>query len=123
MWYVKFVPRCLAGPIARWLTHAPIEVQCELRTLSEMITELKVDQINLLKIDCEGAEEEALLGLSEGHWEAIEQVVVEVHDIDGRLARIQALLRDHGLTEMVTEQEEALLHTKLSNVYAHRPRH
>jgi hypothetical protein len=87
-----------------------------------MITELKVEQINLLKIDCEGAEEEALLGLTEGHWDVVEQVVVEVHDIDGRLARIEALLRNHGLTEMVTEKEDALAHTKLSNVYAHRPR-
>ena len=52
-----------------------------------------------------------------------EQVVVEVHDIDGRLARIEALLLHHGLTEIVTEKEEALVHTKLSNVYAHRPRH
>ena len=123
MWYAKFVPRILAGPIARWLTHAPIEVQCELRTLSEMIIELEVDQIDLLKIDCEGAEEEALLGLTEDHWKAVEQVVVEVHDIDGRLARIEALLLHHGLTEIVTEKEEALVHTKLSNVYAHRPRH
>jgi hypothetical protein len=88
-----------------------------------MIIELKVDQIDLLKIDCEGAEEEALLGLTEDHWKAVDQVVVEVHDIDGRLARIEALLLQHGLTEIVTEKEEALVHTKLSNVYAHRPRY
>ena len=122
MWYAKFVPRFLAKPIAKWLVRAPVEVHCELRTLSEIIQTHHVEQLDLLKIDCEGAEEEALLGLSSDDWTKIQQAVIEVHDIDGRLARIETLLREHGLTEMTTEKEPALEHTRLSNVYAHRPR-
>lgn len=122
MWYAKFLPRFLAKPIAKWLVHAPIEVHCELRTLSEIIEEHKVERVDLLKIDCEGAEEEALLGLNEDDWEKVQQAVIEVHDIDGRLNRIETMLRNHGLTELVTEKEPALQHTRLSNVYAHRPR-
>ena len=82
----------------------------------------KVERIDLLKIDCEGAEEEALLGLSEEDWARVDQAVIEVHDIDGRLNRIEVLLRDHGLTELTIEKEEALEKTLLSNIYAHRPR-
>ena len=122
MWYAKYLPRFLAKPIAQWLVRAPVEVHCQLRTLSEIIEEHNIEQIDLLKIDCEGAEEEALVGLLEHDWERIQQVVIEVHDIDGRLDRIETMLREHGLTEMVTEKEAALQKTRLSNVYAHRPR-
>ena len=122
MWYAKFLPRFLAKPIARWLVHAPVEVHCELRTLSEIIAEEGVKKIDLLKIDCEGAEEEALLGLNDADWPKVQQAVIEVHDIDGRLERIESMLKAHGLTEMITEKEPALQHTRLSNVYAYRPR-
>jgi FkbM family methyltransferase len=122
MWYAKYLPRFLAKPIARWLVHAPIEVHCELRTLSEIIEEHHVKKIDLLKIDCEGAEEEALLGLTESDWARVQQAVIEVHDIDGRLERIEAMLRTHGLTDLIVEKEPALENTRLSNVYAHRPR-
>ncbi|MGB0640145.1 MAG: FkbM family methyltransferase [Myxococcota bacterium] len=122
MWYAKLLPRFLAGPLARWLTKNPIEVQCELRTVSQIMAEHHIDQLDLLKIDCEGAEEEALIGILETDWPKIQQAVIEVHDIDGRLQRIEAILRNAGLTEIVIEKEAALAKTKLSNVYAHRPR-
>jgi FkbM family methyltransferase len=122
MWYARILPRFLAGPIARWLRHNAIEVTAELTTLSAVIKAHSVERIDLLKIDCEGAEEDALLSLTEGDWDRVQQVVVEVHDINGRLARVEALLRDHGLTSLVTEKEEALEATLLWNVYAHRPR-
>ncbi len=122
MWYARLVPRFLAGPIAKYLRKNTTQVHCELVTLSEIIETHKIKKLNLLKIDCEGAEEDALLGLKNEHWEIIEQAVVEVHDIDGRLDRITNMLRFHGLTELVIEKEEALKSTRLSNVYAHRPR-
>ena len=91
-------------------------------TLSDVIRTHEISRVDLLKIDCEGAEEEALLGLSEADWGIIDQAVIEVHDIDGRLQRVVDLLNLHGLTEQVVEKEEALENTRLSNVYAHRPR-
>ena len=122
MWYARLVPRFLAGPIAKYLRKDTVEVHCELVTLSHVIEDYSVDRIDLLKIDCEGAEEDALLGLKEDHWTRINQAVIEVHDIDGRLNRIIELLRKHGLTEQVVEKEDALENTLLTNVYAHRPR-
>jgi len=122
MWYARWVPGFLAGPIANYLRKDTVEVHCELVTLSEVIDEHNVDKIDLLKIDCEGAEEDSLLGLRPDHWSLIDQAVVEVHDIDGRLERIVAMLTENGLTELVIEKEDALQNTLLSNVYAHRPR-
>ena len=122
MWYARLLPRFLAGPIARYLRKDTVEVRCELVTLSDVIRTHDISRVDLLKIDCEGAEEEALLGLSEADWGIIEQAVIEVHDIDGRLQRVVDLLNLHGLTEQVVEKEEALENTRLSNVYAHRPR-
>ena len=122
MWYARLLPRFLAGPIARYLRKDTVEVHCELVTLSEVIRVHEIARVDLLKIDCEGAEEEALLGLSESDWGLVQQAVIEVHDIDGRLQRVIDLLTQNGLTEQVVEKEEALENTRLSNVYAHRPR-
>uniref|UniRef100_A0A0D3L0V8 Methyltransferase FkbM domain-containing protein n=1 Tax=Emiliania huxleyi (strain CCMP1516) TaxID=280463 RepID=A0A0D3L0V8_EMIH1 len=61
-----------------------------------MLEELGVERVDLLKVDCEGDELAVLRGISARHWAAIRQVVAEVHDINGRLDRVVALLRRHG---------------------------
>lgn len=63
-----------------------------LRSLSSLFTELGLSRVDLLKVDCEGDEENVFLGLLPKHAALIRQVVVEVHDIDGRLARICSML-------------------------------
>ncbi len=50
----------------------------------------------------------------------IRQIVVEVHDIDDRLARIVSLLKHHGY-DLVVQQEALLQDTILYDVYAVRP--
>jgi FkbM family methyltransferase len=52
--------------------------------------------IDLLKIDVEGAELDVLRGLADADWPLVAHVVVEVHDVDGRLADVLGLLRDRG---------------------------
>ena len=122
MWYAKFFPAFLAGFMAKWMVASPETVVCQLRPLSDIIVEHNVERIDLLKIDCEGAEEAALLGLRDEHWPMVHQTVIEVHDIDGRLSRIVEILRSNGLTEITIEKEAAMKQTRLSNIYAHRPR-
>lgn len=41
-----------------------------------------------------------LLGIDEAHWPRIRSLFLEVHDIDGRLERIEALLREHGIAHI-----------------------
>lgn len=91
----------------------------ELRTLSDIIQEFEVRKIDLLKIDVEKAELDVLEGLRRVDWPKIKQVVVEVHDIDGRLARVTDLLKEYGFSVTV-EQDSLLKNTKLYNLYAVR---
>ena len=92
---------------------------CRLRTLSEVIAEEQVERIDLLKVDAEKSEIEILSSLSEGDWGKVRQVVVEVHEAGGRLARVLDLLRRHGF-EAAIEQDLMLSQTGLYNVYARR---
>ncbi|PMQ04698.1 Tyrocidine synthase 3 [Dyella sp. AD56] len=92
-----------------------------LRTVSQIIREHDVQRIDLLKVDVEGAEWQVLMGIEEAHWPRLQQVVVEVHDIDGRLQRVSALLEAHGFF-VVAEQAEALRGAALHNLYATRTR-
>ncbi|MEC7948540.1 MAG: FkbM family methyltransferase [Myxococcota bacterium] len=121
MWYARLVPRFLSGLVARHLRGAAREVEAELRTLSDIIDEHGIDRVDLLKVDCEGAELPALLGIRAEHWARVGKVVVEVHDRQGRLATIRSLLEQHGLSNITTEKEDGFEGTRLVNVFATRP--
>jgi len=111
------------SPVARDSGFARLDAQrltCEVRTISEVIDENGIERIDLLKIDVERAEWDVLMGIEPGHWGRIAQVVVEVHDVDDRLAHVLALLRGNGFC-CVTEQHASLAGTDLHNVYAVRP--
>ena len=66
-------------------------------TLSDFLAQQAIQHVHLLKIDVEGDELAVLRGLkSADDWRRIEQVVLEVHDINGRLDACVSLLRRHG---------------------------
>jgi amino acid adenylation domain-containing protein/FkbM family methyltransferase len=92
---------------------------CEVKTLSEVIREQGVEQIDLLKIDVEKSELDVLAGISEEDWPKIRQVIIEVHDNDGQLSLIRSLLELHGFS-LAIEQDTTLKDTGLYNVYAVR---
>ncbi len=81
-------------------------VDCEIRTLSEVIDARGLDRVDLLKIDVQKSEQEVLEGLEPRHWPLLRQIVIEVHDIDGRVAAIGQMLRARGFD--VTVQQELL---------------
>ncbi|HSF43045.1 MAG TPA: amino acid adenylation domain-containing protein [Thermoanaerobaculia bacterium] len=95
-------------------------VACELKTLSQVIAEEGIERIDLLKIDVEKSEMEVFAGLAEEHWPRIRQVVVEVHDVSGRLAEVTGMLESRGF-RVAVEQDAALRRTRLHNVFAVRP--
>jgi FkbM family methyltransferase len=92
---------------------------CNLETLSNIIREHHVERIDLLKVDVQKCEEEVLLGIDEGDWEKIRQIVIEVHDLEGRLERMIAQLRNHDY-QVTVEQDEMYEGSPMYNLYAIR---
>jgi FkbM family methyltransferase len=94
---------------------------CAVRTLSGMLASSGEDRIDLAKVDVEGAEEDVLMGVADADWPRIRQLVVEVHDVDGRAARLRAMLDARGYRTAHT-REDWDLHALLgiSTVYAVR---
>ena len=96
------------------------EFICPLRTLSEVIAEHNIERIDLLKIDVEKSEWNVLQGISPEDWPKIDQLVVEVQGIQGRLGEIESLLRNQGF-DVVVDQDTIRKTTSRFSVYARRP--
>ncbi|MGW2591729.1 FkbM family methyltransferase [Streptomyces sp. NPDC001515] len=62
--------------------------------------------VDLLKVDVEGAEADVLLGIDDAQWPRIRRVVVEVADLDDQLERVCSILRAQGFE--VTPQQAPL---------------
>ena len=121
VWYARLVPAFLSGFIARHLRTGAIEVDAALSTVSAVMRAQGVERIDLLKVDCEGGELAVLQGVDEADWPRIGQVVTEVHDADGRLDTVRALLVRAGISDISVEKEAGFEETRLVNVFARRP--
>jgi natural product biosynthesis luciferase-like monooxygenase protein/FkbM family methyltransferase len=75
---------------------------CQVKTLSEVIRELDIEHIDLLKIDVEGSEFDVLSGIRDADWRRINQIAIEVHS-RAILNRITSLLEAHGFRYVVDE--------------------
>lgn len=117
---IRFLPKFVSRWFAVRMRLKAETFQCGLKTISNLIAEHDLHAIDLLKVDCEGAEYDCLIGIGESDWNKVKQVVVEVHDIDDALALVKARLHEMGLSHMVVEQEAALEGTRLFNVFARR---
>jgi FkbM family methyltransferase len=94
--------------LVRWMVeriYRQVDVSCTIRRLSDVLQEQGVERVDLLKIDVEGAELEVLRGVRAEHWPRIRQVVMEIHDFDGRLAHARELLERHGFRITLTQGE------------------
>jgi FkbM family methyltransferase len=88
------------GPLDHIRAHyTGVEVPVRVERLSTFLGD--GERVALLKIDVEGAELDVLRGVDARHWPLIDQVVLEVQDLDGRLDAIRGLLTGHGLTVQV----------------------
>ena len=93
---------------------------CQLRPLSEIINEQGVERIDLLKIDVQKSELDVLTGIEGSDWSKIKQIVIEVHDLGGRLRKITALLNQRGFNVKV-EQDAMYEGSVLYNLFAVKP--
>ena len=107
--------------------------RCAVRTLSSILDDeySDIERIDLLKIDVEGSELLVLRGISKAHMKLIQQLVLEVHDVDGRLAEVLELLTMSGF-DCSTESGKAghshslcmlaKLTASIVNIFLTRPR-
>ena len=118
----------VSGPLPAGLDQAAVEellndrlgtrqVVCSLTTISRVIREQQISRIDLLKIDVEKSEELVLGGIDDEHWDAVRQIVIEVHDIDGRLERLRDKLIARGYN-VHSEEDSSLKGTGLHQIYA-----
>jgi FkbM family methyltransferase len=100
------------------------EERCRVRRLGDVLRQEDVGWIDLLKVDVQRAEAEVLEGIEQEQWAGIGQVVMEVHDAEGkssegRLAEISGKLEGLGY-RVAVEQIDALKGTDRYNLYAVR---
>lgn len=95
-------------------------VNARLKTISQIIQEQNIQQIDLLKIDVEKSELDVLLGIQPEHWIKIKQIVIEAHDVENRVNKIENLLLKHGFNNTTIEQEPLLKKSEYFNIYATR---
>lgn len=120
MKWMRLIPTFFAGAIAKKLLKGKKQIHCLIRNTSDVIQELKLEQIDLLKVDCEGAELEVIQGISTDDWSKIKSVVIEVHDNDSRLNKVSEILEKAGFKHIHIEKEKGLESTGLYNIFATR---
>lgn len=118
MRWMKWIPLVFSGIIAKQLVKGKKLVTCELKTLSSIIASENIQQIDLLKIDCEGAEWDVLKGITEDDWSKIKSIVIEVHNTENRLNKIKELFTQKGFTRIFDEQEKGLESSAMYNIFA-----
>ncbi len=82
-------------------------VRCEVVRLGDALRGARVEAVDLLKVDVEGEELNVLRGLDDEGWALVRQVVLEVHDVDGRVGAVEALLASRGFETRI-EDDDAL---------------
>jgi FkbM family methyltransferase len=75
---------------------------CRLKTLSEVMREQQLEQIDLLKIDVESSELEVLAGIAEDDWPKIKQISMEVHS-RSIVERISSMLEARGFEFVIDD--------------------
>lgn len=125
----QFLVKILSIPLLRSLSlvilnrivlgnfkQAPLkQFDCQLKTVSEIIREHDIAAIDLVKIDAEGSELDIVMGIEPDDWKKIEQFIVEVHDIKGRLQQMISIFESRGYQTLV-DREDWEIH-KLMNIY------
>ncbi|MBD2104543.1 FkbM family methyltransferase [Leptolyngbya sp. FACHB-261] len=116
---LPWLRRLIATRLAKRLLSEQQTITCQLKTLSEVIQDQNISQINLLKIDAERSELDILLGIQPRDWPKIQQLVLEVQDLENRVVSIETMLKQQGFT-VTAEQQPELKDTVYYNVYATR---
>ncbi len=98
-----FFKRSLGRTLDRKIAQS-VSLPCQIRTVSGIIHEHRVQGIDLLKIDVEGAEMDVFAGIEESHWPLIRQVCMEVEPANKRhVPELLERFRSRGFTRLAVE--------------------
>ncbi|MFE0024943.1 FkbM family methyltransferase [Amycolatopsis sp. NPDC059021] len=120
------VPRRVPASVLRALVGRKLRVMRRLEThhvrvrpLSSVLDEQGIDQVDLLKIDVEGAELDVLRGIEQRHWPLIRQAVVEVEGWQEHRDTVLDIFAAHGFT-VRAEQDPVQRAADIGMVFAIR---
>jgi FkbM family methyltransferase len=101
---LALLPRWLIRLILKPLLNNAVPQPCLVRTVSDIIAQLDLARIDLLKMDIEGAEMDALRGIVEPDWQRIRQLAMEVSPgYRGSLDELIERLRARGFARVTAE--------------------
>jgi len=88
-------------------------------SLAELLREKVLDQIDLMKLDCEGAEYDILIGQESELYKRIDRIIMEYHDLDASKNHhlLVQYFKDLGYE---VETYPNLVHKKLGYLFAKR---
>ena len=93
-------------PIVKLMESKVNNIKVDIKRLSSFLPpELK--QIDLLKVDVEGAELDVLYGLDEKHWPLVQNVVMEIYDMHDHTKEAEQLLVSKGFAVTKEDMEWA----------------
>jgi FkbM family methyltransferase len=84
-------------------------IQCRVKTLSQVIREENIQEIDLLKVDVNGSEGDVFDGIEQADWRMIKQVVAEVPGSEENTGTLNERLKKQGFTKIVVENQEAVI--------------
>ena len=75
------------------------KIQVQAVTLNDLFSDELVESVDLLKVDCEGAEHDIFSSLEPCYWKQIRQIAMETHPGPGRDPQMLIdMLEQHGFT-------------------------
>ena len=91
-------------------------------SLGRILDDCQLPVVNYLKIDCEGGEYEILRNMSPTHWQRIERVAMEYHELspDHHHEELVAILRNNGFAVEVTGTWMRHFLVKTGGIWARR---
>ena len=88
-------------------------------TLADVLTEHALDSVDLLKLDCEGAEYEILMSAPEETLAEVQRIVMEYHNVDAEHTHIQ-LIRFLEAAGYTVSWEQNIVHEEIGYLFAAR---
>jgi FkbM family methyltransferase len=113
------------GPVGRWASDRATgleRIQVQRTTLADALRREDLAQIDLLKVDVEGAEAKVLAGIDDDTWRRVRQVIVEADGSEARTRSLVEAVTSRGLSGVRVVEPRSTKERGLANVmiYAER---